>query len=101
MKTTRASILETAAAIVRQAKEDRAQRLSLLPGIFDEQLNQNAVILAQEQPVVIRISNRDYFPEDMPKIMEMLDEAGFLVKNWRGYDDVDMCFEVKIKPETE
>lgn len=93
--------MQTAAAKVQQAKEDREQRLALLPAILDEQLDQNAVLLAQEQLVVIRISNRDYFKDDMPKITEMLDEAGFAAKTWMGYDGNEICFEVKIKPETE
>ena len=101
MKTTRASILEKAAVIVQQAKQDRAARLALLPAYFDEALDQSAVILAKEQPVVIRISTREYGPEDIPKIAEMLDEAGFTVKSWMGFDEIEMCFEVKIKPETE
>ena len=101
MKTTAASIIERAAIIKQQEEESRSERLLLVPGILDEALVAGAVILAKGNPVTVCVPARDCCEEDLPDIIKMLDEAGFSATTWKGYDELQHCFEVKIKPETK
>ncbi len=87
--------------IKKQEEESRSERLSLIPGILDEALVANAVILANGNPVTIRIPARDCCHDDVADVIKMLDEAGFTATAWKGYDELQHCFEVKIKPEED
>lgn len=98
MKTTVASIMQTAAAIKERAKREQEERLLRIPPILDAVLAKHAAILARGSPLIIHLSFDECHGEDLSAVGKLLNDAGFQTKNCTGYDDDNYSIEVKINP---